>query len=150
VPAGEARTRAALAAGRPGYAIQLDVAELTERREFVLSAIETMAGGASGLAELAPLAKDLAGDDAADLAQSLDWIEALLRDAAVVAAGGGTPIAADLTPRLARLGSTLGPERASKLMLSAGRLREQLRLNLNRTLVAEAMLAAIAGGPEPA
>ncbi|HEX6852855.1 MAG TPA: DNA polymerase III subunit delta' [Candidatus Polarisedimenticolaceae bacterium] len=148
--AAEARTRAALAGGRPGYAKALDVAELTERREFVLGAIEKMAGGASGLAELAPLAKDLAGDDAADLAQSLDWIEALLRDAAVAAVGGGSPISADLAPRLAELGRNLGPARASTLMLSAGRLREQLRLNLNRTLVAEAMLAAIAGGPTPA
>jgi DNA polymerase-3 subunit delta' len=150
MPAAEARTRAALAAGRPGYAIQLDVAELTERREFVLRALETMAGGAAGLAELAPLAKELAGDDASDLARSLDWIEALLRDAAVAGIGGGAPISADLAPRLAKLGTILGPARASTLMLSAGRLREQLRLNLNRTLVAEAMLAAVAGGPEPA
>lgn len=150
MPAAEARTRAALAAGRPGYAVALDVAELTARREFVLAAIETMARGASGLAELATLAKELAGEDAADLSRSLDWIEALLRDAAVTAAGGGAPTSADLAPRLARLGEALGPARASSLMLSAGRLREQLRLNLNRTLVAEAMLAAVAGGPEPA
>ena len=122
--------------------------ESPERREFVLRALETAASG-RGLADLPTLAKDLAGDDAGELADALDWIEALLRDAAVVAAGGGSPISADLASRLSKLGAALGPARASTLMLAAGRLREQLRLNLNRTLVAEAMLAAVAGGPDP-
>lgn len=149
MPRPEALARAALAGGRPGYAKALDVAELTERREFVLRAIESMASG-RGLADLPALAKDLAGDDAAELAVSLDWIEGLLRDAAVAAVGGASPIAVDLAPRLAKLGASLGPDRAAALMISAGRLREQLRLNLNRTLVAESMLAAIAGGPDPA
>ena len=144
----EARARAALSAGRPVLAVSLDVEGLKERREFVLRALESAASG-RGLADLPALAKDLAGEDAADLSDALDWIEALLRDAAVAAAGGGSPISADLAPRLSKLGAALGPARASTLMLAAGRLREQLRLNLNRTLVAEAMLAAVAGGPDP-
>ena len=64
--------------------------------------------------------------------------------------GEAAPLAhADLAPRLAALGERLGPGRVAALVASLDRQRFDLRLNLNRVLVVESLLAAVAGGPIP-
>ena len=60
-----------------------------------------------------------------------------------------TLVHADLGDRLAALGARLTPPRAALLVASADRLRDELRFNLNRTLIAESLLAGVAGGPIP-
>jgi hypothetical protein len=83
--------------------------------------------------------------------QSLELLEALLRDAALCAADCSRDRLAhpDLAPRLASLGGRLGPARLAGIIAALERLRNDLRLNLNRTLLAETLLAALAGGPLP-
>jgi hypothetical protein len=55
----------------------------------------------------------------------------------------------DLAEALGRLGYRLGAERAAVLVASVERLRGDQRFNTNRTMIAEALLAAVAGGAVP-
>jgi DNA polymerase-3 subunit delta' len=146
----EALARAALAEGRPGTAMELDLEALNERRESLLDGLERLASRRN-IGMLQSLGAAVAGKDEPALQANLELLSGLLRDAARAASGDGSEILvhADLADRLARLGQTLGVERAAELVASVDRLRDQLRFNLNRTLVAESVLAAVAGGPLP-
>ncbi len=145
----EASARAALAEGRPGRALALDLAALTSRREAILASLEALAASPRAAAELSVHAERLGGDGEADLLEGLELATALLRDAARTASGGRSILHFDLAPRIARLGRTLGAGRAADVVALADRLRGELRLNLNRALVCEALLAAVAGAPLP-
>jgi len=151
IPEDEALARAALAGGRAGRALDLDLDELRGRRERLTAALLSLADSPGALADLSKLAASLAGKDEDDLGEGLDLLVALLRDAA--RASSGSPrealIHADAADRLTELGNRLGPARAAMLVEAVERLRGQLRFNLNRTLVAESLLAAVAGGPLP-
>ena len=146
----EAGARAALAWGSPGRALTLDLEALRARRAVIGEMLETLAGGGPGLARLPELAATLAGPNEQTLGEGLDLLESLLRDAARAGASAAGGVAhADLADRLARLGQRLRPARAAALVESLERLRGDLRHNANRLLVAEALLAAVAGGPLP-
>lgn len=146
----EAMARAALAEGRPGRAMELDLEALNERRESLLDGLERLASR-QDIGILQRLGAAVAGKDEPALQANLELLSGLLRDAARSASGGGSEVLvhADLADRLSRLGQTVGVERAAELVASVDRLRDQLRFNLNRTLVAESVLAAVAGGPLP-
>jgi DNA polymerase III subunit delta' len=145
----EARARAALSEGRPGRALGLDLPGLTARREKLLTALEALAASSRAAAELGPYADQIAGEGEKELLLGLDLVQALLRDAARVASGRGEILHADLAPRIDKLGRALGAERAMELVELADRLRGDLRLNLNKTLLCETLLAAVAGGRIP-
>jgi len=147
----ESLTRAALAAGRQGRALTLDPDGLSRRREEILETLLGLAAGPRAIADLASSAAMIAGAHEESLLEGLDLMETLLRDAAVAhAAGTGAMLVhPDLGPRLLSLGISLGSTRASGLVRSIERLRGELRFNLNRTLVTESLLAAVAGGPLP-
>jgi DNA polymerase-3 subunit delta' len=149
--AAEATTRAALAEGRPGRALDLDLKQLQERRDRLLGCLESLATSPSALADLAGMAADIAGKTQSHLLESLELLEALFRDAARAGQREDDPglVHADLAKRLRTLGRRIGPERAAGLVGCVERLRRDLRLNVNRTLVAESILAAVAGGPVP-
>lgn len=146
----EALARAALAEGRPGTAIELDLQALRERRDRLLDGLEGLASRRA-MGAVQTLGAAFAGKDEAALQANLELLATLLRDAARSASGAGAEVLvhADLADRLSRLGQGLGAERAAALVASIDRLRDQLRFNLNRTLVAESVLAAVAGGPLP-
>jgi len=146
----EARARAALAEGRPGRALGLDLLALAARRDRSLTALEELAASPRAASELAVYAEHLVGDDETDLLLGLDLVAALLRDAARAASGRGEILHADVAPRIDKLGRALGAERAMEIVALADRLRGDLRLNLNKTLVCETLLAAVAGGRLPA
>jgi len=80
-----------------------------------------------------------------DLDDELDLAAVLLRDAARAAAGDAAIVNADAAPGIAKLGEALGARRAAELLEYVDRLRHDLRLNLNRALVAESFLASVAG-----
>jgi DNA polymerase III subunit delta' len=147
----EALARAALSGGRPGAALGLDLEALRELREEVLSACEELARGPKALAARLPQAEGIGRADEGAMLEWLDLLEGLLRDAARAASGvpSESLLHADLAARLAALGGALGPERAAALVRSIERLRGEMRFNLNRTLIAEALLAALAGAPAP-
>lgn len=149
VPRSEARARAALSEGRPGMAIDLDLPSRTKRRDALLSALGALAATPAAAAELTPMAAEIVGDDESSFLEGLDLAAALLRDASRSAAGSQAIAHADARPAVAALGRSLGAERAAELVALADRLRRDLRLNLNKTLVAESLLAAVAGAPIP-
>lgn len=146
----EARARAALAEGRPGRAISLDLVALAARRDRLLTALESLAASPRAAAELGEFADQLAGDGETDLLEGLDLFMALVRDAARAASGRGAILHADVAPRIDKLGRALGALRATEIVALADRLRGDLRLNLNKALLCETLLAAVAGARIPA
>jgi DNA polymerase-3 subunit delta' len=147
----EALTRAALSEGRPGRAVSLDLEAERERRDELLSSLESLSRGGESVLELPDLAASLAGRTADQLIDNLEMLELLLRDAARASRNRDDPalVHADLADRLERLGTRLGILRAAELTCGIERLRRDLRVNVNRTLVAETILSAVAGGPLP-
>ncbi|MDH3627618.1 MAG: AAA family ATPase [Acidobacteriota bacterium] len=147
----EAMPRAALAEGRAGLALELDVESASERRAAVLEILETLLLGPEGIAELPAAAVALAGKTETQWLENVDLLTGLLRDAGRAALDKENPalIHADLAARLAVSGRRLTPVRVAALLRSIEHVRSGLRLNLNRTLAAETVLAAIAGGPLP-
>ncbi len=147
----QATTRAALAEGRPGRALSLDLQRDRQRRDSLLGYLESLAASPEAVADLPGMASDVAGKTETHLLESLEVVQSLLRDAARAGRRRGDPglIHADLAGRLESLGRRLGPERSADLVRSVERLRGDLRVNVNRSLLAESLLAAIAGGPIP-
>jgi DNA polymerase-3 subunit delta' len=145
----EAAARAALAEGRPGKALALDLEALEARREEILAALETLTSSVEGIAKLPSIALSLAGKDEATLIESLELLEALLRDVLRLGARAEEDglVHSDLTHRLEPLAALIPRGRAASVIRSVEKLRQGLRVNLNRKLVAESLLAAIAGGP---
>lgn len=149
VEPGEARIRAALAEGRPGRAMSLDLPAMAKRRDSILVSLEALAASPHAAADLNQYAERIVGENEADLLEGIDLVQALLRDAARVSSGRAALLNADLAPRIEKLGELLGAPRAAEIVALADRLRGELRLNLNKTLLAETVLAAVAGGPIP-
>lgn len=146
---GEALARAALSGGRPGRALALDVEALRGRRGAILDDLVALAEDPTAIANLADIVKSLTGPAGADLEEGIELCQGLVRDAARIA-GGATPdrlLHADLATELARLGGALGANRAGALLVTFDRLRARLSFPANRTLLAETLLAAVAGGP---
>jgi DNA polymerase-3 subunit delta' len=147
VPAAEAKARAALAGGRPGRAISLDLSALAKRRDDVLAAVLALAANPLAASNLGQYAELILGESEDDLFEGLELVMALLRDAARVASGHGAILHADVAHGIETLGGALGADRATRIVELVDRLRGDLRLNLNKTLVCETILAAVAGGP---
>jgi DNA polymerase-3 subunit delta' len=147
----ESRARACLASGSPGRALALDLEALTGRREEIVSILASLAASPTALAEIGSYAPALGVRDPDSLLEGLELVEGLLRDAALTAAGAGraTLVNEDLAKEVERLGHHLGAERAAGLVRSVERLRGYLRFNVNRTILAESLLAAVAGAPLP-
>jgi DNA polymerase-3 subunit delta' len=150
MPAPEARTRAALAEGRPGRAISLDLPASEKRRDLVLSSLQGLASSSRAAVDLGTHAGFIVGESESDLLEGLDLVMALLRDAARVASGSDAALHADVAPRIDALGRALGARRATEIVALTDRLRGELRLNVNKLLIVESVLAGVAGGPVPA
>jgi DNA polymerase-3 subunit delta' len=148
----EALRRSALAAGRPGLALHLDLDALDRQRSDVLGLLASLAAGPQGAAEIAAGAAALAGEDEAAMDRGLELLLTVLRDAlraAESAEGHSMLVHADRRDELARLGRRLGRARTAALVESVEHARRDLRANVNRSLLAESLLAAVAGGPLP-
>lgn len=144
----EAQARAALAGGRPGTALELDLEAMSERREQILQMLEHLATGSrKEIGRLPAMGAELAGKDETHLVTGLELLQSLLRDSArSAAAAGGDPglVHLDLAQRLSALGQRLGAARAAELVSAVDRARGDLRVNVNRTLLAESLLADVA------
>ncbi len=151
LPREEAAARAALAGGGLGKALGLDLDTRRERRRAVFEMLDLLTDAPPAIDKLPAMAARLAGKDVATLLDGLELAQALLRDAAIAgcAVKNLSMVHADLAEGLTRMGRRLGPQRAAVLVDSTERLRADLRLNTNRVLTAEALLAAVAGGPLP-
>jgi len=151
IPRDEAHVRAGLSEGSVGQALSLDLEARRERRREVFEMLDALSSSPAAVERLPAMAASLAGKDEPTLLDGLALLQGMLRDAARVAAGDGSGclIHADLEDALTGLGRRLGAARAADLVSSVERLRGDLRFNANRVLIAEALLAAVAGGPLP-
>lgn len=146
----EAAARAALAGGRPGRAIGLDVEALRERRDGILADLEALAESPAGLADLPAEVQRLVGKDETAFEEGMELAQSLLRDAARCAGGADSDLQhVDLRARLDALGRRLGAERGARLVAAVDEVRARTRFHANRTYLGEAFLAAVAGGPIP-
>jgi DNA polymerase-3 subunit delta' len=151
VAAEEAAARAAISGGRLGLALELDLESRHERREEVFQMLESMSAGPAAMERLPAMAAALAGKNEPTLLEGLDLLQEMLRDAARAAPAGDVSalVHADLAPRLTALGERIGAGRAADLVACVERLRNDLRFNTNRQLIAESLLAAVAGARLP-
>lgn len=149
--ADEAAARAALAGGRPGRALALDVDGLVARRAEILEDLEAFARSPTAAADLPGAAARIVGSDEESFLEGLELIQTLLRDAALPGGSGPTParVHVDLAGRTAALGARIGALRAARLVEAVDESRARTRFHANRTYLAEALLAAIAGAPVP-
>jgi len=143
----EAQARAALAGGRPGTALELDLEAMSERREEILRMLEALASASRReLGNLPAMGAALAGKDETYLVTGLELLQSLLRDSARSASAPGEDpglVHLDLAQRLSALGQRIGAARAARLVASVDRARGYLRINVNRTLLAESLLAEV-------
>ena len=146
-----ALARAALSGGSPGRALDLDLDALRGRREEIVRMLAALADRPHGLADLGGFASALAGRDLDTLLEGLELLEGLLRDTARTAVGSdaGALLNEDLSSELTDLARRLGAARAADLVRAVERVRGHLRFNVNRTILAESLLAAVAGAPLP-
>jgi hypothetical protein len=148
----EAQARTALAGGRPGAALELDLETMSQRREEILQMLEALSSSSPReLGRLPAMGAALAGKDEDHLVTGLELLQSLLRDTARSAAAVGNdpgPVHLDLTRRLSALGERIGAARAAELVGAIDQARGLLRINVNRTLLAESLLARFAGCPD--
>ncbi len=138
----EAHLRAALCGGSLGAALAFQSEAFQDLREELLAVLESSPGW--GAIERMEAAGRLAETD--DLALALTALRALLRDVAALAAGGSPErlLNADRAPRLdalarARLGAV-----ALELAAEVAQLREDLKTNASKPLLADVLLDMIA------
>jgi DNA polymerase-3 subunit delta' len=146
----DARARAVLSGGRAGRALELDLVSHVALRDALLSDLERLTAPRPAIGEMPSMAARLAGDGEDDVLDRLELLEEILRDVARADLGSPTLLHADRGDRIAKLGRALTPGRRAALLERVERLRHEVRIfHTNRTLLAESILAAVAGGPLP-
>ncbi len=145
----ESMSRAALAAGRPGTAIALDLPAMRSRRASLLNDLTALAESPSALSDLPRMTVRLLGESDKELRDGLDLLQGLLRDVARLGAGMSeeTLLHQDLAPDLKRLERQLSGERAAELVKDIDELRAGLRFNVNKALLADTILASLCRRP---
>lgn len=140
----EAELLAALSMGSLGAALEMDGAELRERRRVwggMLSALK--AGDYRGAMEAAE-ALAASRDDAL---QFLEWAESWYRDLLVQAARQDTQgvVNLDMLPELQLQGAAAGMERILSAAANAAGAARKIKRNLNRRMVLEQFLFGVVG-----
>jgi DNA polymerase III subunit delta' len=140
----EAELLAALSMGSLGAALEMDGAELRERRRVwggMLSALK--AGDYRGAMEAAE-ALAASRDDAL---QFLEWAESWYRDLLVQAARQDTQgvVNLDMLPELQLQGAAAGVERILSAAANAAGAARKIQRNLNRRMVLEQFLFGVVG-----
>ncbi|HJZ79867.1 MAG TPA: DNA polymerase III subunit delta' [Pyrinomonadaceae bacterium] len=146
IPADDARLLARTARGSIGRALSADVTEYRERREAMLAILRSLALTADR-AQLLRAAEALAGaKDRADYEQSLDVLEALIRDAWALALGrpADSIVNNDRLKDLHRIAADLRSERAATWLQTIEELRGALEVNINRKIASDGLLMAMA------
>ena len=148
----EARERAGLSGGRPGFARSLDPESRRAAREARLELLEACAGGGvRALAELSDWVGVVGVGSEPELQEGLDGLAELLREGLRLAVGAPAETLLDpaLEARIGAVAERLGLDRAAAALEDLDRTRDALRFNLNRTLAVEAWLATLAGAGSP-
>jgi DNA polymerase-3 subunit delta' len=144
--AGDATLLARTSQGSIGRALAGDVDDYRDRREAMLGILTALAV-TGNRAELLRAAEDLAAaKDRSDYEQSLDVLEALIRDAWALALGrpADSIINSDRLKDLERIASQLRSEKAAAWLSAIEELRGALEVNLNRKIASDGLLMTMA------
>jgi DNA polymerase-3 subunit delta' len=144
-PPGDAGIVAALCNGRIGHALDFDLDLYREQRETLLEILDRLAQRRPR----AHIIKDAeflgSRGDARAMERALEILESILRDALILQAGGSREslVNVDIEDRLRGLSESMGERLEPGLLRLAG-ARADLRWNVNRQLLTEALLLDLA------
>lgn len=141
----EAEARSALSGGRPVAAETLDLSAMKAKRAGFLSDLDALARSPAALADLPGMTRRIVGEGEPDLLEGLDMLQGLLRDVARCSSGLSREglLHTDIAPELEALACRFNPGRAAALVTLIDRLRQDLRFNINKNLLAETVLAEL-------
>lgn len=146
VPAEDAQLLARTSRGSLGRALSADIGDYRERRESMLGILKSLTLTGDRV-QLLQAAEDLAAaKDRTDYEQSLDVLEALIRDAWALALGrpSDSIINVDRLKELTRIAAELRSERAATWLTTIEELRGALEVNLNRKIASDGLLMSMA------
>ena len=142
----EAQLRARLAGGSIARALASDVESFQAQRATMLSVLEALAisGNWSELLSATEQLNDAKHKD--DYEANLDILEALIRDAWLIALGANEDqiVNADLRPQLAKVGASIDSRTAANWIAKIEDLREQLLVNINRKAATDSLFLTMA------
>jgi len=131
--------RTALAAGSPGVAASLDIAEYDKRRSAMLTLLN-VAAGAAPFAAWAPIGEAIGRSKGEKLESYLRVLYELLRDILVLRESGGAIRNRDLQAELDRLASRVSFDWLRKAVGKTDELAELLRRNIQKTIALDALI----------
>jgi DNA polymerase-3 subunit delta' len=137
----QAERRIALAGGRPGAAVSLDLEAYEKRREAMLALLEA-ASGAAPLAAWAPHAERLAASRGDKLETFLRVLYILLEDLVRLSEGHGEIPDADIRPRLEALAARVSFEWIDGIVKQVDTLVDFARRNVQKSLALDALVVA--------
>ncbi|HKX26486.1 MAG TPA: DNA polymerase III subunit delta' [Blastocatellia bacterium] len=145
-PAPDTALLARITEGRIGLATAFDLSVYRQERRVLIEMLELMAAGANRF-RLLKAAEFLGKKEREDFEKELDWLNWLLRDLFLLAAGraGETIVNLDVSDRLAELAPKIGLPRLMAWVEKFNQIRAGLRINLNRQIAMEAALLELAG-----
>jgi DNA polymerase-3 subunit delta' len=137
--------RIALADGRPGVAVSLDLAEYDRRREAMLGLLEA-AAGQSGFARWLEQSEAALGARGDRFELSVKVLYGLLEDLLIVKSGGSRLRNFDLRPDLERVAERVSFDWIRAAVARTDELVDLLRRNIQRTLALDAMVVELRAG----
>lgn len=144
--AAEARTRARLARGSLGRAIEQDFDEYVSQREAMLRVLKSLATG-DDRGQLLKAAEDLNSAAIKDKYEPrLDILETLIRDAWMLAINAPPDIVVneDLLGQLTQIAKSLDSVRPARWISQIEEMREQLVVNINRKASTDSLFLTMA------
>jgi DNA polymerase-3 subunit delta' len=144
--AGDARTRARLARGSLGRAVEQDFDEYVSQREAMLRVLKALATG-DDRGQLLKAAEDLNSAAIKDEYEArLDILETLIRDAWMLAINAPSNIVVneDLLGQLKQIAKGLDSVRPARWISQIEEMREQLVVNINRKASTDALFLTMA------
>jgi DNA polymerase-3 subunit delta' len=148
----EARTRARVARGSLGRAVDQDFQEFTSQRAAMLKVLEALAAGDEGI-QLLQSSEDLNAAPVKDEFETrLDILETLIRDAWMLSlhAPSESVVNYDLVPQLERISKRLDNRRPAGWISQIEEMREQLIVNINRKAATDALFLTMAASSSSA
>jgi DNA polymerase III subunit delta' len=145
--ADDARLASRVSSGSLGRAISLDLDDFRDRRELMLGVLESAAlhHDAASLLRTAEQMNDAKNKDRFE--DSLAILETLIRDAWLLGnrAAPGLLVNIDVMERLSPIASSAPPHRFAKWLDEIEMLRQNLAVNINRKIAADALFVEMAG-----
>ena len=146
LPADDAKLLARTSQGSLGRALAADIDDYRERRESMLAILKSLTLTGDRAQLLRASEQLAAAKDRSDYEQSLDVLEALIRDAWGLSLGrpADSVINSDRLNDLNRVAAELSSERAASWLTTIEELRGALEVNINRKIASDGLVVSMA------